>query len=300
MRAPRKRPSTSAKVRGAPRRAAIVVEDTRTVRHRLQPINGMHFVTALAALMLMTSCGPGGGDAAQTADAPPAGEQGFAAPPELTSAAKVAGGIQLTGRASAGARVRLATPAGAAQFAVADAAGQWRLLTPAAPDPRLFGLSMSADGRLTQAEGYLFLAPDGTVTRLRAGGGSEALGTAGAGLVATVLDVDGQKAATLSGRAAAGETVTLRVDGVERGQAEADTERRFVLPMNQLAAGTHDFDLFAPSGQTHLSADISTPAPLGGSPFRASRAAAGWRVDWLTPGGGEQTTLIFDVAEPAH
>jgi hypothetical protein len=70
--------------------------------------------------------------------------------------------------------------------------------------------------------------------------------------------------------------------------------------MNQLAAGTHDFDLFAPSGQTHLSADISTPAPLGGSPFRASRAAAGWRVDWLTPGGGEQTTLIFDVAEPAH
>ena len=271
------------------------------MRQRLQATRRTLFVAGLAVLALAGGCGPGGDAGQSNAEAPPAGEQGFAAPPELIAARRIAGDrIELTGRASPGARVRLATPAGAAQFAVADAQGQWRLQTPASADPRLFGLSMSDDGRVTQAEGYLFLAPTGAVTRLRAGGGSEALGTAGAGLVATVLDYDSQKAATLSGRAAPGETVTLRVDGVERGQAEADAERRFVLPLNQLEAGTHDFDLFAQSGQTHLSAAISTPAPLGGSPFRASRAAAGWRVDWLTPGGGEQTTLIFDVAEPAH
>ena len=73
--------------------------------------------------------------------------------------------------------------------------------------------------------------------------------------MATTLDYDSQRAATLSGRAAPGETVTLRVDGVERGQAAADAERRFVLPLNQpLSAGAHDFELASPSGQAHLSA----------------------------------------------
>ena len=254
-------------------------------------------------LALAAGCGPRGGDAsANSADAGPAGEQGYAAPPELTAGARIAGDrIELSGSATAGSKVRLATPGGAAMFAVADAKGRWRLQTSMTTEPRLFGLSMSNDGRVTQAAGYLFLAPDGALARLRAGGGSEVLAAAGSGVAALALDYDSQRAATLSGRAASGETVTLRVDGVERGQAEADARRRFVLPLNQpLAAGDHDFDLSAPSGQAHLSAAIAAPAPLGGAPFQAGRFGAGWRIDWVTPGGGEQTTLIFDISEPPH
>ena len=303
MRAPRKRPSTSAKVRCAPKRATICWEDTPTEREGLQATRKMLFAAGLAWLALASGCGQGGNDAAANgADAAPTGEQGYVAPPELTGATRIAGDrIELAGRASAGATVRLATPAGAAQFAASDPQGHWSLQTAITAEPRLFGLSMSSQGRVIQAAGYLFLAPDGALARLRAGGGSEVLAPTGAHLAATALDYDAQRAATLSGRAAAGETVNLRVDGVERGQAEADTRGRFVLPVHEpLAAGAHDFDLAAQSGQAHLSAVIEAPAALGGAPFQARRIAAGWRIDWLTPGGGEQTTLILDVPEPPH
>jgi hypothetical protein len=118
---------------------------------------------------------------------------------------------------------------------------------------------------------------------------------------ATALDYDDQRAATLSGRAAPGDGVTLRVDGVERGQATADTAGRFVLSLNQpLGAGRHDFDLSSSSGQAHLSTEVASPAPLAKVPFRAGKTPEGWRVDWRSPGGGEQTTLVILEPEPTH
>ncbi|MFI4935155.1 MAG: hypothetical protein ACHP7N_11080 [Caulobacterales bacterium] len=256
---------------------------------------------SLAAIALTTGCSPqAGGDIHRAATDPSAaGERGYVPPPELTGAARTGQGVDLAGTANPGAEVRLASPKGAVLVARADAKGGWRLTAPASSEPRLLGLSMSDHGRIAQAKGYLFLAPDGEAARLRAGGGSEALAGAAPGLIAAAHDYDDQRAATLSGRAAPGEAVSLRVDGVERGQASADAERRFVLPLNQpLSPGAHDFDLSGAGGETHFTANIAAPAPLAGSPFRASREAAGWRVDWLTPGGGEQTTLIFDPAEP--
>jgi hypothetical protein len=262
----------------------------------------MLFAASLAVLAPAAGCGPGGEAANVATDAPPSGDQGYAAPPELTGAVRIgAGQTLLTGRASPAARVGLATPAGEARFTFADPAGVWRLTLPAMADAQLFGLSMASSGRVTQAQGYLFLAPDGAAARLRAGGGTESLTPDAGVLAATALDYDGQRAATLSGRAAAGETVTLRVDGVERGQAIAGANGRFVLPLNQpLDAGAHDFDLAASSGQAHLSAVIAPPARLAGARFRASRTPVGWRIDWPSPGGGEQTTLVIDAPEPPH
>ena len=167
-------------------------------------------------------------------------------------------------------------------------------------EPRLFSLSTTDTGRVIQAKGYLFVAPDGFGARLRAGGGSEVLSVAPGGLAVLALDSDNQRAATLSGRAASGETVSLRVDGVERGQATADAGARFVLPLNQpLTPGDHAFDLEGQSGEIRFTSRIDAPAPLGGAPFKAARGDEGWRIDWLTPGGGEQTTLVFTRPEAA-
>ncbi len=58
--------------------------------------------------------------------------------------------------------MRLTSPGAPAQFAVADPAGLWRVTIPASGQPRLFGLSMSAGGRVVQAMGYLFVAPGGS------------------------------------------------------------------------------------------------------------------------------------------
>ncbi len=261
----------------------------------MQAAKVMLFIADLAVLAAVAGCGPDGGGAQNTTpEAAQAGEQGYAPPPELVAAAAQGGQVALSGRAEPGVSVRLATPMGSAVVTKAGADGRWQFVVPAATAPRLFGLSMSSGGRWTQAVGYLFVAPDGLAARLRAGGGSEVLSPAPPSLAATALDFDSKPAATLSGRAAPSETVSLRVDGVERGQAQADERGRFVLPLNESTGGVHDFELAASSGQSRVTVDISAPGRLSGAPFRASRVATGWRIDWPAPGGGVQTTLVID------
>ena len=153
---------------------------------------------------------------------------------------------------------------------------------------------------MVQATGYLFLAPDGRTARLRAGGGSEVVGQSPGGRRALVVDYDTQRAATLSGVAPPGALLSLRVDGVERGQATAAANGRFVMPLNQpLSAGSHDFQLAGADTEVEARAAIGPPVRLTSAPFFATRSGAGWRVDWLTPGGGEQTTLILGLADRA-
>jgi hypothetical protein len=161
-------------------------------------------------------------------------------------------------------------------------------------------VELSAGGRVVQAMGYLFVAP-GAIARLRVGGGAEVLTAAPRGLAALALDYDNKGAATVSGMAQPGETVGLRADGVERGQATADKAGRFILSLSQpLTVGPHDFELVSPSGDVRFSAGASAAQPIAGAPYAARREGAAWRVDWITPGGGEQTTLILDgAARPA-
>jgi hypothetical protein len=257
---------------------------------------------ALAAAALAAGCGGAGDGAANTA--PPGaapGDQGYEPAPEVLAAMiGPAGRITLAGEAPGGAVVRVASPAGLAQFATADSRGAWRMIVPASAVPQLFGLSMSDRGRVTEAQGYLFVAPDGVVARLRAGGGSEVLGARSPGLVALALDYDNRRAAALSGLGTSGEAESLRVDGVERGQTTTDAAGRFVLPLNEpLGPGPHDFDLAGARREVRFSSSIDAPAPLGGAPFASRPIAQGWRIDWTTPGGGEQTTLVLDALAPA-
>jgi hypothetical protein len=248
------------------------------------------------ALLTISACSHPANNAAGADDqADTAAEQRYQAAPELTGADVMRdGGIELVGRAAPGAAVRLTSPGAAAQFATADPTGLWRLTAPASAEPRLFGLSMSAGGRVTQAMGYLFVAP-GAIARLRVGGGAEVLTSGARGLAALALDYDNKGAATVSGIAQPGEAVGLRADGVERGQGIADRAGRFVLSLSQpLAAGSHDFELVSPSGSARFSAEVSAAPAITGAPYVARREGSAWRVDWITPGGGEQTTLILD------
>jgi hypothetical protein len=251
---------------------------------------------AIVALLSICGCSQPANNAMSAADAAAAAsEQQYQAAPELTGANQLRDGrIELVGRATPGAAVRLSSPGAPARFASADPAGLWRLTVPASSEPRLFGLSMSAGGGVVQAMGYLFVAP-GAIARLRVGGGAEVMTSSPHTLAALALDYDNKGAATVSGSAQAGETVELRADGVERGQAAADQAGRFVLSLSQpLSAGAHDFELVAPSGDVRFTAEVGPAATISGAPFAARREDAAWRVDWITPGGGEQTTLILD------
>jgi hypothetical protein len=253
---------------------------------------------ALAAVALTAACDAPSSGANSAPEA--STERDYRPAPELLSAADLKGGrLALAGTAAPGAEVRLATPEGAAAFAKADGQGIWRLEIAAAAMPRLFALSMSDHGRIVQAMGYLFVAP-GAMARLRAGGGTESLAPARHGLAVLALDYDGKRAATLSGRATPGEALSLHVDGVERAQGLADKTGRFTLSLSEpLGAGSHAFDLASASGEARFSASVDAAAPLAHTPFAAGRAADAWRIDWITPGGGQQTTLVFDQMGPA-
>ena len=264
---------------------------------RLQ-VARLFLVAGLAVALLSAACRPSAPPAANAAPRA-AQSSGYQAPPDLVSVSAGSDGwIELSGAATPGVAVRLAAPTGAASFATAESDGKWRLRIPSSAEPRLFSLSMSAGGRVVQAMGYLFVAPDGRSARLRAGGGSEVVEQTGGGLGGLVVDYDTQRAATFSGRAPAGAPLSLRVDGVERGQATAGADGRFVMPLNQpLSGGTHTFDLVGADKEVEAEAAIGAPVRLTSAPFFAARSGAGWRVDWLTPGGGEQTTLILAAAD---
>lgn len=229
------------------------------------------------------------------------GEAAYRSPPAVSSAAVVSPTrVAILGVADPGARVRLATPAGQAAFADTDGAGQWRILLGDSAGVRLFGLSMSDDHRVVQAQSYLALTPGAVAVQLRSGAGAVVLAPSG-GLSISALDFDRKGGAVVSGQARPGADVDVAVDGALRGHVIADPEGRYALDLDEpLGPGDHQFEAIAAGGRARVAARVlPPPSALRAGPFEANRAEGAWRIVWVTPGGGEQTTLIFDRGRTA-
>jgi len=187
----------------------------------------------------------------------------------------------------------MATPAGQAAFARTDARGFWRMVIPGAAEVRLFGLSMSQGPRTIQAQGYLAGTPGGEFAQLRAGAGALATPGTGSGLRVSAIDFDAQGATVVSGFGAPSQAVVVAVDGDARGGALADAVGRFTMGLEPLSPGDHRVTVVQGAARAQAMAGVSPAGPLAGGPFQAQRTASGWRIDWLTPGGGIQTTLLL-------
>ena len=260
-------------------------------------------IAACAALAAaLAACGPGGRtDIAQPRAAnPSAAERAYRPPPTVESATPLRGGrVLLVGRADPGARVRLATPAGQVAFTLADKGGRWRIVLAHAPTVRLFGLSMVEGGRTMQAEGYLAVTPKGAAAQLRAGAAARVL-AAGGGPRILAVDFDRKGGTALSGTGAPEAKLSLRVDGGEKGRTQADGQGRFALALDEpLAAGDHQLELDEASARAQARIAVSPASALTGGPFLAAVTSSGWRIDWMTPGGGVQTTLLIGLPESA-
>jgi hypothetical protein len=253
------------------------------------------------ALLALAACRPGGqADIAQPrAPDSTAAERAYRAPPSADSATLVTGGrVLLAGRADARSRVRLATPAGQAVFAPAAANGRWRLVLGGSPQVRLFGLSMIEQGRAVQAEGYLVVTPQGAAAQLRAGSGARVLSHGGAPRILAV-DFDRKGGTVVSGIGPAGATVSVGVDGTQRGRTQADGAGRFALALDEpLSGGDHALEVDGAGVNARARVSVSPAAPPAGGPFLAALTPWGWRIDWMTPGGGVQTTLLIAPAQP--
>lgn len=254
---------------------------------------------AIGVAGCLSACGPAPGEAERGArgEVGSGAEGGYTPPPAVTGAQRLtAGRVLLTGTATPMVTVRLASPTGQAVFARSDRAGAWRLLLPPAKEVRLFGLSEPAHGRPVQAEGYVAVTPSGLAAQLRAGSGAVALGPQPPGPAILAADYDRKGGTVISGVAPPASPVTLEVDGAVREPAHVDGRGRFMLALNEpLQPGSHVLAAQASTGaHEEASLTISAAEPLAGGPFRATSAAGGWRVDWLTPGGGVQSTVLFD------
>ncbi len=266
--------------------------------------NGWAGRGVVLGLVAIAAAGCGPRDHTAAAGAPGhAAERAYRDPPQIVSAERLAGGgVLLSGTARAGTRVRLASPSGAALQASPDASGAWRLTLPPSPDLRLFGLSMMEAARPLQAEGYLAVTPAGQAAQIRSGAGAMVLAGGGeAPRAPRILAVDFDRAGAgrpvavvVSGVGVAGRTVILSSDGAPRGRALVGADGRFSLVLDApLSAGRHRFEAVEDAARDTAEVDLSAAAPLAGAPFRATPLAGGWRIDWLTPGGGEQSTVVL-------
>ena len=203
------------------------------------------------------------------------------------------GEILLTGSAPAGGQVRLATPAGQAISATADAAGGWTLRLPLGGPPQVYGLSTESDGRRVQGQGYLLVAGDGKAALLRSGVGAVRLDRV-AGPAITAFDFDREGAAVVSGAAPPGSVLSLRIDGRQLAEGSADAAGRFHLALpSPITRGSHRLQVVGDGFGLEARVEVSPAGALTPGPFRGRTTAGGVRADWMTPGGGVQTTLLL-------
>lgn len=221
-------------------------------------------------------------------------DAGYAVSPTLVAVRSQAGSTILDGQATGGARVRLATPAGEARYALADANGRWSLALPPSADARIFGLSMTFGARVVQAAGYVLVTSTGEAAMLRAGSGALRFDETAPPRI-TGFDFDREGGAAVSGRAPVDAAVSVRLDGVVSAEGRADASGRFNVALAQpVAPGRHQVEVRGGAFQDTAIVEVRPAAPLAGGPFRVTSTPFGLRTDWMTPGGGVQSTLLLD------
>jgi hypothetical protein len=254
-------------------------------------------MSVLALALTVAACGRTAPQASQGDGAP---DPGYLAAPQLSGLSRgLDGSLSLTGHAPPSSQVRLASPAGARLETTADGRGDWTAPLGPVSEPVLYGLSAELNGRRVQAEGYVAIMPGApTVALLRAGSGALVLDGAPPGLRLLAVDIDDSGATVVSGRALAGAPVRIMIDGEIALEAAASADGRFGLTLPKpLSPGLHRIEAVTAKGMAQTSVSVGAiPQPADG-PYRAAPLGGGWRVDWITPGMGLQTTLLLALPE---
>ncbi len=261
--------------------------------------------TVIRALLAIAALAVGCARPAPRAAAPEAAplQTDYAAPPELTGAVRDStGAITLSGTGKADAKVRLASPDRSAQTTAVSPEGVWTLSAPAAGDVRLYSLSQDVSGRTLRARGYVATGPSPAAPAvvLRPGTAAEPLSGRDGVLRLSAMDFDRSGASVAAGTARPGDPVRVQLDGVDAGAGQTNARGVFRAPLTQTVyPGAHTLTVISPRGQTSAAFTAAPAGPLPKPPFKAARSNGAWRIDWMTPGGGVQTTIIFDPAEAA-
>jgi hypothetical protein len=246
----------------------------------------------LATVFVLSACGAEGGFPT-TAGADP--DPGYRAAPQLTGVARDDGGLTLRGKARAASRVMMVSAAGERVDTTAEGAGRFTARLGSVSEPALYRLAEEGDGQRVEAEGLVAVLPGGDprAVLLRPGAGALAFDGGGSTVRVTAVDYDSGGAAVVSGLAPAGGPVRVLIDGQLAVEGLAGPNGRFSLTLPKpLAPGGRTLQVVTAKALAAASVTITAPAPPADAPYVASAQGGGWRIDWKTPGGGPQTTLL--------
>lgn len=152
---------------------------------------------------------------------------------------------------------------------------------------------------MIQASGYLLVTQGGLGVVLRSGAGALVLSGPEPARIAA-FDIDREGGAVVSGFGPAGTRVSARVDGNKLGEGRIDARGRYVLALSgPVNPGRHSLKVFGEAIDASLSVDVDRAQVLT-SPYRTTQVGPHLRVDWMTPGGGEQTTWIYGQDTPVQ
>jgi len=246
------------------------------------------------SVLALGGCAPSGADTGK--DVPVATAMGYSHTPEITGVSvRDDGDLQLSGLAAPQGRVRLVAADGRATGVTADAQGRFTAEVPQGAGGSLYSLSMESDGRLIQAEGTIFIAPqmaptdDPGAVYLREGASTLPL-SARSGLLAA-LDYDAGGGMAVSGRSLPDIVIEVAVDGQTAARTRTDATGLYhaLIPPGSLSIGNR-FQVTVRGANSSESRSVALKAPLAG---RIEAQDGLWYVHRTLSGGGAQTTVVF-------
>ncbi|MGZ3364592.1 MAG: hypothetical protein ACXWKY_07755 [Caulobacteraceae bacterium] len=254
--------------------------------------------SAVALALPLGACSPSGGFPARQAQAgADAPDPGYRAAPQVAAVTKAGdGAVSLSGRALPSSQLRMVSLTGLDTGPIrADGSGVWTAQMGPVSEPALYVLTEEVGGQKVEAEGLIAVLPGApTVALLRAGFGAEVVRNAGKEpLKILAVDYDMAGCAVVSGAVRSASPVRVMVDGQAAVEGAAGLDGRFSLSLPKpLPPGRHVLQVMTPQATVQAVIVATPPAPSKDAPYQARQDTFGWRIDWVTPGGGAQTTLL--------
>jgi hypothetical protein len=220
---------------------------------------------------------------------------GYWRAPEITGVDQAGSNMfVVTGQTIANARVRFSYSGQRAVGVTSDSRGRFRAELPSGPNGGLFDLSTEDSGRSMHADGRLFIpagAPEKAVL-MRPGASSRPLFNDFSAVA--VIDYDRAGALAIAGRVAPTTAIEVILNGEIRARTISD-DRGFYTATTQIdppQANETENTLSVMAGGKETIRNFRD-SRITGNEDRIARFEDGWRVDWVLPGGGMQTTLVF-------
>lgn len=238
----------------------------------------------LCAALAAAACAPADQGSARPADVQPSG---WMVPPQFEAADFSGEAVILSGQVEPNRRVVLTDQQGLAAAASADAQGAFSIRLAPGAELSLWRVEVAAAADEARTGQWIAIAPSARIAvELRSGAAARPVG--GRALLASA-DYDGG-ALLVAGRAAPREEVQVLLENGAAQTVRADGQGRYDARFPAVAPGPRSIRVRTTSQTREASLNLAVPSGT----LEFAREPSGPRIDWPTPGGGGQTTWLFE------